>query len=92
MTCVTAPLHPLPLLRDVTPRGFLKKLVYRGSPIAYRGFPIAYWGSDCFWAFSALDWAFPIAYWAFSAMDWALPIAIGRYRLWIGRSRCLMHA
>ena len=36
VTCVTAPLP-----RDVTPRVFLKKLAYRGSPIAYRGFPIA---------------------------------------------------
>ena len=35
---------PPPPPRDVTPRGFLKKLAYRGSPIAYRGFPIAYWG------------------------------------------------
>ena len=36
--------HGPPPPRDVTPRGFLKKLAYRGSPIAYRGFPIAYWG------------------------------------------------
>jgi len=28
----------------------------------------------------------PDCYWAFSAMDWALPIAIGRSRLYIGRS------
>ena len=29
----------------------------------------------------------PDCYWAFSAMDWAFPIPIGRSRLWIGRSR-----
>ena len=72
------------LPRDVTPRGFLKKLAYRGSPIAYRGFPIAYWG-------------FPIAIGRFrlwigrsrlllgvlahglgvADCYWALPIAIG---------------
>ena len=37
------------------------------------------------WAFPCLL-GVPDCYWAFSAMDWALLIAIGRSRLYIGRS------
>ena len=59
------------LVRSLFFCGFLKKLVYRGSPIAYRGFPIAYQG-------------FPIAYLGFPIAIGLSRLWIGRSRLLLG--------
>ena len=42
---------------------------------------------DCLLGVLGYGLGVPDCYWAFSAMDWAFPIPIGRSRLWIGRSQ-----